>query len=1264
MGPEFVSDLNHTNTLMELNRKLPYFMRGKWAECAGRIIESGRRPKFTDFLKFVKDRAKLVNNEFGEDLVLSSSREKKRVHERGGRSIPKLNAFTTKAEPGQIGNQDGSKKSFSPSWKCPACSGQHGLWKCEKFKRLPYGDREKLALSKRLCFKCLNGGHFKDRCPKETFKCQVQGCVGDHNTLLHPDPNEQVERRCATNISFHGSPQRSRDSHQQDSTPTSQSSETQRISQEQHSASGASMTAATGAGERRICLGVLPVKVKAKGGTRIVETYALLDSGSEVTLCKEQLFSELGTRGSKCSYELQGVTGSRKVEGHVVDVVVMSVDGKVSEELLGVRTVEQIPVAVSCIPQREDILNWSHLRDIDLQQLSQSDVGLIIGLKEKPTLFIPLECRSGGNGEPVAVRYSLGWTVMGPLSGVRDSEHCSVNFVGLGNKEFYIDEPVEEFEVQHLDGGDGVDKQKVMNEARELGASEALDGKLPCEDSLTKREIEDEILQEQLEKLWETDFRDSVVSSSTSPSIEDKKALEKMERSLKIVDGHYQVALPWRTDPPYLPSNRSMVERRAALLRKRLLRDQDLFSKYNTTMNEYIEQGHAVRVPTDELRPVDRPLWYLPHHPVMHPLKPEKVRVVFDCAAQFAQTSLNKQLLQGPDLTNRIVGVLSRFRQEAVGLTADIQSMFHQVRVEPRDCDALRFLWWPGGDLSAELVEYRMVKHIFGATSSPSVVNFCLKKTAMMEEQQNSEVANVIDRNMYVDDLMKSTETAADAISLANKVSEQLDKGGFHLTKWCSNDRRVIAAIPESERAKTVVNLELEQLPTQSALGMKWNIEDDKFVWEISQKLMSVKSKKPVTRRGIVSVVYSLYDPLGFIAPYVMKAKLILQMLSRKKIGWDEPLEENENEQWTRWLDDLGKLKEVTVDRCFKPKEFTQVQEIQLHLFSDASRQGYAAAAYFRLKDVAGRVHCSFVMGKARLAPIREISIPRLELTAAVISVKLSHVIRDELDLTVSKVIYWTDSTSVLKCINNETKRFHTFESNRLTIIRDGSTPQQWRYVNREDNPADDGSKGLKLDVLIKNNRWLTGPKFLWEEEECWPTVVEIPILKDDDPEVRKENQIYVASARRDVMEELMMYYSSWWKLKVAVSWLLRYKRYLKNKTLQRRESSLTKQVLQERSGHLTLDELREAENEIVRCVQTKEFPEVIALQSEENQRLVKRLMKKMGALLSKLNPQVHDGLLRVGGRIGQAPLCYDLKHPVILPYKHHVTDLIIRTTT
>ena len=231
-----------------------------------------------------------------------------------------------------------------------------------------------------------------------------------------------------------------------------------------------------------------------------------------------------------------------------------------------------------------------------------------------------------------------------------------------------------------------------------------------------------------------------------------------------------------------------------------------------------------------------------------------------------------------------------------------------------------------------------------------------------------------------------------------------------------------------------------------------------------------------MTRRGIVSAVYSLFDPLGFIAPYIMKAKLLLQTLSRKRLGWDDLIEETEKTQWNRWLDDLPKLEEVKVDRCFRPGEFGKVKETQLHLFSDASRKGYASVAYLRFRDTSNQVHYAFVMGKARLAPLREISIPRLELTAAVISVRLSKIIREELDIVIQRVCCWTDSMSVLKCIRNESKRFHTFESNRLTVIHNGSSLYEWHYVNRDDNPADYGSKGLKLDAMLKNNRWLKGP--------------------------------------------------------------------------------------------------------------------------------------------------------------------------------------------
>ena len=218
--------------------------------------------------------------------------------------------------------------------------------------------------------------------------------------------------------------------------------------------------------------------------------------------------------------------------------------------------------------------------------------------------------------------------------------------------------------------------------------------------------------------------------------------------------------------------------------------------------------------------------------------------------------------------------------------------------MDPKNCDSLRFLWWRNGDLTQEMKEYPMVRHLFGATSSPSVANFCLRKTAQLyQEEFDEEVKETVNRNMYVDDMMNSTSTTKKAISLASQLRKLLEKGGFRLTKWYSNDREVMATIPESERAKSVVNLELEQLPTESVLGLKWNIEEDKFVWEVVEKMLRRVSQKPVTRREIVSAVYSLFNPLGFIAPYAMKAKLLLQTLSRKRLGWDDTLEEIDREQ-------------------------------------------------------------------------------------------------------------------------------------------------------------------------------------------------------------------------------------------------------------------------------------------------------------------------------------------------------------------------------
>ena len=190
------------------------------------------------------------------------------------------------------------------------------------------------------------------------------------------------------------------------------------------------------------------------------------------------------------------------------------------------------------------------------------------------------------------------------------------------------------------------------------------------------------------------------------------------------------MALPWRQQPPELPNNKSLAEHRLKLLKRRLTKDPLLQGKYTEFMDDLLRKGYAKRVHTAQCKELSTPVWYLPHHPVFHPQKPDKVRVVFDCSAKYRGTSLNDQLLQGPDLTNTLVGVLTRFREESVALMSDVEAMFHQVKVRPDDRNALRFLWWPDGDLSKQAEEFQMTVHLFGGTSSPSCANFALRKTA------------------------------------------------------------------------------------------------------------------------------------------------------------------------------------------------------------------------------------------------------------------------------------------------------------------------------------------------------------------------------------------------------------------------------------------------------------------------------------------------------------------------------------------------------
>jgi hypothetical protein len=755
-------------------------------------------------------------------------------------------------------------------------------------------------------------------------------------------------------------------------------------------------------------------------------------------------------------------------------------------------------------------------------------------------------------------------------------------------------------------------------------------------------------------------------------SVEDRRFQTKVKEGIhKRDDGHFEIPLPFKQEEVKLPNNRKMAVKRLTRLKRKMMSDARYKADYVAFMNNMIDKGYAERVPTDENTQIDNPKWYIPHHGVYHPKKPGKIRVVFDCSAEFQDESLNRHLLQGPDLTNNLTGVLCRFRKEPVAFTCDIEGMFHQVGVDENHRDYLRFLWWEDGRLNQEPYEYRMTVHLFGAASSPGCANSALKATAdMYEDIYGKEAAEFVRRDFYVDDGLKSVETPLEALNLIESSNKLCAQGGFRLHKYISNSMDVVNNIPPDERAKGIQNIDLtcNVLPIEHALGVQWCVESDTFQFRVELK------DRPLTRRGILSTVSSIFDPLGMVAPLLLTGKKILQELTRDGADWDDPIPEEIKTRWVKWKEELLLLADLNIPRCYKPNNFGKVKTAELHHFSDASQQGYGQCSYLRLVDEDDKVSCSLVMGKSRVTPSKPITIPRLELTAAVTSVRVSNFLKRELEYEDVKHIFWTDSKVVLGYISNEARRFHIFVANRVQQIRESTTPDQWRYIDTKDNPADLASRGASAKELIHNSLWWKGPVFLSTAETLTP-VTPITDLVPDDPEIKKATVLASTLIRHEEYADILTrleYFSSWHKVKRAIAVCLRFKQKLKNRSVKMPDRCLglksLKAVINTTYIPVNVEDMQNAEQEIIKIVQRQAFSkdlEVLHHISPQScttgrDNTKKRALKKASSL-SRLDPYLdEDGVIRVGGRIQRANLPRDITHPILLPKHGHITSLIV----
>ncbi|XP_046585211.1 uncharacterized protein LOC124292203 [Haliotis rubra] len=915
-----------------------------------------------------------------------------------------------------------------------------------------------------------------------------------------------------------------------------------------------------------------------------VKVYAILDDQSNVTLARPELFDLLKVDTDDIQYTISSCTGTSDTYGRrASNLVVESFDRSHTLDVPHVIECPQVPDMREEIPTPEIVLSYPHLQDVQIPQLdNDAQILLLIG-RDVIEAHHVLDQKIGPKGSPYAQLLALGWVVIGEtcLGKVHRPNHVTVN-------KIYISRTGQDH------------RGSVFH---------------PCPNNL---------YVEKVSSIFEVTKDDN----KQGKSMEDIDFLQIMDNEMTMgPEGFWTAPLPFKPERRRLPGNKSQAFHRAYSLDRSLQKDPIKRAHFVDFMKKIFDSNHAELAPPLE---DGEEHWYLPIFGVYHPKKPDQIRAVFDSSAVCDGISLNNVLLQGPDLMNSLLGVLLRFRKEEVAAMADIQSMFHCFQVKKEHRNFLRFFWYEDNDPSKRLTEYRMRVHVFGNKPSPSIATYGLKKAATQgQDIYGLDTKTFIENEFYVDDGLTSCPTPEETVDLLKRTQKSLqENGNLRLHKVVSNSSVVMKAFPQEDLAKNLMNLDLrtDSFPLQRSLGMLWNINTDTFTFRSSREM------KPCTRRGVLSTVHSIFDPLGFIAPIVIQGKQILQDIARDKYDWDDQLDLGKVSEFKKWRDSLILLEDVNISRMFVPSSFRHSVKKEIHIFADASEKSIAASAYLRTVDKNGVSHNGFILGKAKVVPSHAHTIPRLELCAAVLAADVADCVSRHLNLPLDSVHYYTDSKIVLGYIRNTSKRFTIYVSNRIQKIRRISMPDQWIYIPSDMNPADVATRPVSM-TNFGENKWLKGvPHFLDRTGKMQ--------LQEDQSEFEEvvtavATKVHVGQSLRS---ERFERFSDWKSLVRAIS-------FLKMFIATRKPDSFK----------LTpTDVFRNAEIFIIQEVQMEHFrTEIDCVRSGSR-------IPSNSTILS-LNPYLNeDGLLCVGGRLRYSQIDVKQKTPVIIP-KGHVAVLLVR---
>lgn len=947
---------------------------------------------------------------------------------------------------------------------------------------------------------------------------------------------------------------------------------------------------------------ILPVVLY--GPVSQLSTYALLDECASSTLIDEDVVKKLKLSGPIDPLLMSWTKDITYLEDNSMKIkMAISGTGIHSKKysIKNVRTVQHLALPSQSLNVTSIKEKFPYLAQANLDNLNSVVPTILLGL-DNTNLIASIETiRDPEELGPVATRTNLGWSIHGPETHLRSESKV--------NHTFLICE---------------------CQKMEEVKISELMDNYFSVEDFGVK-----------LPKI-------------KPESIEDKRAKQILMKSTARVQNGFVTGLLWRVDNVQMPNNYSMCLRRLTSIELKMKRDAVFEEKYCAKIREYVSKGYARKLSRNEFENIQSNMWILPHFGTSTLNKP-KLRLVFDAKATCEGISLNSQLLTGPDQYNSLVGVLYKFRQGRVAVAADIRDMFHRIKIKNEDQRFQCFLW-RDGEINRAPDVYVMVSMIFGARCSPCSAQYVKNVNALEFENENPRAVNAILNQFYVDDYMDSFDSETEALNVTEQVIRINERGNFELRHVISNSKALMQKLGDKEDNHIVsLNKENESC-TEKVLGLYWDIEVDELLFKLRSLQINTKSKAiNYTRREVLRIMMSVFDPLGLLAHYVVRAKIILQEIwMRKGIDWDSNLPDDLNKRWLEWLDGLKIVSELRIPRNYSSL-LLKAKSVQLHVFTDASERAYSAVAFMRVQTDT-HTEVKLITGKTKVASqkcSRILSMPRQELQGTLLGSRLAAFIIKEHSIQFEEPIFWTDSQTVLAWIRTEYGSYKQFVAHRIAEILEVTRPAQWRYISSKLNPADDATKPTKIEPFDINNRWFNGPDFLKESPELWPVEKCSMKVSKDDPEVRRlflvqENchSFKYVTRRYDYKPIDPNQFSNWHHLIRITAWA---KRGLYN-------WSKKLKGIQPNFNPLSLVELKEAEMYHIKKSQLESYPfEIRALLN--NQAVSSK--SKIRDLMPFLDEY---GVMKMKGRIECSPQATtDMKMPMIIDRKHKVTHLILQ---